>query len=346
MTKSGNLCNEFVPQSCTSFINCTGSEFISNWTDACCQPEGVRSTRYWMLSIVGTIGIVGTLCNILTISTFMYLYVFPERIKRKFGREYSMTKDPAFLLILHLSFCDLLYCVSGLPTYWDVYYNGYYPHSHAMCKYTAFFRNTIGKILTSSSAFMFSVYSAYADFHTVALISAYFAWRRKRGQPTNPRYGAKPALAMVLCIWVYSFCITCIPLLGLCGQLGYDPKHGKCKVISCETCSEGSYLSAPPGGFVLAISVGLPSLVILISYTLVYNSLTQVPPDTVETRNLRQSVLILAICYFLFIIPIIIIEWLTSQVRKLWTSYLMPGSALVWGDSNLRTLRLYQQLYH
>ena len=36
----------------------------------------------------------------------------------------------------------------------------------------------------------------------------------------------------------------------------------------------------------------------------------------------------------------------TSQVWKLWTSYLMPGSALVWGDSNLRTLQLYQQLYH
>ena len=68
-----------------------------------------------------------------------------------------MTKDPAVFLIVHLSVCDLLYCVSGLPTYWDVYYNGYYPYSHAMCKYTAFFRNTIGKILTSSSAFMFSV---------------------------------------------------------------------------------------------------------------------------------------------------------------------------------------------
>ena len=111
-----------------------------------------------MLSIIGMVGVVGTFCNILTISTFGYLYFFPVRIKEKFGQEFAMTKDPVFLLILHLSFCDLLYCVSGLPTYWDVYYHGYYPHSHAMCQYSAFFRNTI----------------AYADFHTIALISAYF----------------------------------------------------------------------------------------------------------------------------------------------------------------------------
>ena len=291
------MCDGFVPQSCTPFINCTGSEFISNWTEFCCQPEAVKNTRYWMLSIIGMVGVVGTFCNILTICTFGYLYFFPVRIKKKFGQEFAMTKDPVFLLILHLSLCDLLYCLSGLPTYWDVYYHGYYPYSHAMCQYSAFFRNTI----------------AYADFHTIALISAYFAWRRKRGQQSNSRYGAKPVLGMIVGVWVYSFCITCIPLMGLCGQLGFDPKHGKCKVISCESCSEGSYFTGPPGGIVLAVSIGIPSIVILISYTMVYNSLAKVTAD-MDTSNLRKSVLILVICYFSFILPILIIEWLPEDI--------------------------------
>ena len=99
-----------------------------------------------MLSIIGTIGIVGTVCNILTISTFTYLYLFPVRIKRKFGQEFVITRDPVFLLILHLGLCDLLYCLEGLPTYWDAYYYGYYPYSNTICRYATFFRNAIGRM--------------------------------------------------------------------------------------------------------------------------------------------------------------------------------------------------------
>ena len=309
---SGSVCEGFVPQACPSFINCTGSQFIPNWTDVCCQPESVKDTRYWMLSIVGVVGIAGTICNIITISTFVYLYFFSARIKKKFGLEFGLTKDPVFLLILHLSFCDLLYCVSGLPTYWDVYYNGYYPHSHDMCKYTAVFRNTIGYIRVYIYMNLHLFCSAYADFNTIALISAYFAWRRRRVESCHPRHGSKIVLGMILGIWIYSFCITCIPLLGLCGQLGYDPIHGKCKVISCESCSEESWLSAPPVGIELAISIGVPSVVIFVSYTIVYTSLAQVPAD-MDTKNLRKSVLIVTICYFLFIVPLLILEWLPAD---------------------------------
>eukprot|EP00092_Neocalanus_flemingeri_P021312 GFUD01023099.1.p1 GENE.GFUD01023099.1~~GFUD01023099.1.p1 ORF type:complete len:371 (-),score=49.39 GFUD01023099.1:60-1172(-) len=296
MMSSDKICDGFVPQTCTSYTNCTGSGFISNWTEFCCQPESVKSTRYWMLSIIGTVGSLGTVCNILTISTFMYLYFFPQRIKKKFGEEFFMSKDPAFFLILHLSFCDLLYCVCGLPTFWDVYYNGYYPYSEEMCKYGAFFRNTI----------------ALADFHTVACISVYFAWRSRRESPLDGKYGSKPVLAVIIGIWIYSFCVTCIPLLGLCGHLGYDAKHGKCKVITCESCSEGTSVAASAGGIFLTIGVGIPSLIVLVSYTLVYKSLSKVPAD-VNASSQRKSVFILALCYFVFILPILIIEWLPED---------------------------------
>ena len=99
-----------------------------------------------MLSVIGTVGIIGIVCNIITISTFLYLLCFPERIRRKFCQVFSaLVEDPVFFLILHMSCCDLLYCIVGLPSYWSVYYNGYFPYSEAMCKYIAFFRNALGK---------------------------------------------------------------------------------------------------------------------------------------------------------------------------------------------------------
>eukprot|EP00092_Neocalanus_flemingeri_P012153 GFUD01013101.1.p1 GENE.GFUD01013101.1~~GFUD01013101.1.p1 ORF type:complete len:379 (-),score=55.89 GFUD01013101.1:514-1557(-) len=275
------------------------SGFITNWTEFCCQPLSVRNTRAVMLSVIGIVGIIGTVCNIITISTFLYLYFFPQRIRKQFGQEFAMIKDPVFFLILHLSFCDLLYCIIGLPSYWSVYYYGYYPYSEAMCKYSAFFRNTL----------------AYADFNTLSLISAYFAWRRGRGRPRNGRYGRWPVLGIILWIWIFSFCLTSIPLFEVCGKIGYDAVHGKCHIIECEKCSEDSSFLFPPGGVILAIGVGLPFITVLVSYGLVYRTLSLETTDA-ETWSQRRSVMILTSCYFIFLLPIGIIEWLPGSVTS------------------------------
>ena len=108
------------------------------------QISAVKNTRIWMLFVIGVVGMVGTVCNIITISTFTYLYCFANRIKRQFNQEFTMTSDPVFFLILHLSLCDLLYCVIGLPSYWSVYFYGYYRYSEMMCKYFGFFRKCLG----------------------------------------------------------------------------------------------------------------------------------------------------------------------------------------------------------
>ena len=137
-------CEGFDPDPCLSYSNCTQSDYIGNWTEICCQPEEVKDSRYFMLSVIGGVATVGAVCNFITISTFIYLYCFPERIKKKFCQEFSMIKDPVFFLILNLSICDFLYCVIGLPSYWIIYYYGYFPFSERMCKYFGFFRKLIG----------------------------------------------------------------------------------------------------------------------------------------------------------------------------------------------------------
>eukprot|EP00092_Neocalanus_flemingeri_P046236 GFUD01051994.1.p1 GENE.GFUD01051994.1~~GFUD01051994.1.p1 ORF type:complete len:371 (-),score=35.09 GFUD01051994.1:296-1408(-) len=321
------VCDGFAPNPCVSYTNCTGSAFIANWTEVCCQPMAVKNTRYAMLSVIGLVGIVGTVCNIITISTFIYLYFFAERIKKKFGHEFAMVKDPVFFLILHLSFCDLLYCIFGLPSYWIVHYHGYFPYSEEMCKYSAFTRNVL----------------AYADFNTLALISAYFAWRRRCGRSYKIDNGWRPALPAILCVWIFCISLTCVPFFGFCGHFGYDSVQGRCHII----CSRGHIIEA--------VGVGLPSLVVVVSYSFLYINLAKLQKmekqeivlsgtdphrfgsgtafsccccliqlgcyykpcqatEDGETGRQRKAVMILTICYVVFILPHSIFELLPSTI--------------------------------
>ena len=303
-----DVCRGFVPQPCISYTNCTMTGFIPNWTEFCCQPTPVKNTRELMLSVLGVVGIIGTICNIIAISTFLYIYFFPQRIRRKFNQEFTMTQDPVFFFILHLSVCDLLHCVIGLPTYWSVYYYGYYPYSMDVCKYMAFFRNSI----------------ATADFITLALISAYFAWRRGRGRPLHGRYGSWPVLGIIICIWIFSICLSSIPLFEVCGKYGYDIIHGKCHIIECEKCSEDSTFIFPPGGLILVIGSGIPFIILMVSYGLVYKTLSESATHA-DTLNQRRSALILPTCYFIFIIPILITKSFTEDFPDR-----ILGSALIY----------------
>ena len=146
MDNSQLSCEGFTPHPCYSYKNCTGSEFVSNWTEFCCQPPSVRSSRPLMLFVIVGVGTVGTVCNFITISSFIYLYCFSKRIKKKFGQEFTMIKDPVFFLVLNLSICDFLYCVIGLPSYWSIYYHGYFPYSDGICKPSAFFRKLMSNM--------------------------------------------------------------------------------------------------------------------------------------------------------------------------------------------------------
>ena len=86
-------------------------------------------------------------------------------------------------------------------------------------------------------------------------------------------------------------------------------------MIECEKCSEDSTTISPPGGIILTVGVGLPSIVVLVSYGLVYKSLNQCAAVE-DTQDQQLSVMILTFCYFIFILPIAIIEWLPEAVSK------------------------------
>ena len=125
--------------------------------------------------------------------------------------------------------------------------------------------------------------------------------------------GVRTACHVILCIWAFSLCLTFIPLFGICGEIGYDAVNGMCHVLVCEKCSAESEYICPPGLLLEAFGVGVPSLVIICSYTAVYRSLSRAPADA-ETFSLKRSVLILSVCYFIFILPNAIIYQLPYDV--------------------------------
>ena len=128
-----------------SYTNCTSDAFVPNWTELCCQPEVVKDWQNIYVTAMSFFIILGSLSNMTTILSFLYLLIFFKRIQRIFSQTFSMTKDPVFFLILNLSVCDLLYCTVGLVPHWLVYYYQYFPLSNTLCKYTAVIRTIAGK---------------------------------------------------------------------------------------------------------------------------------------------------------------------------------------------------------
>ena len=114
-----NHSDSWKPQRCYNYINCTGSDYITNWTEKNCVPNSVKEIQNISLLVISVVGVLGVAINVLVLSAFLYVMMCKNRITRKFiGREFTYMRQPLFVLICHLSICDILYCLVGLPTYW------------------------------------------------------------------------------------------------------------------------------------------------------------------------------------------------------------------------------------
>ena len=116
---SNNESDCWKPQRCFNYENCTGSNYIPNWTENHCVPQSVQEIRDVSLSVIGVVGIIGVAANVIVLSAFLYVISCKTGLSRRFiSREFSYMRQPIFVLICHLSVCDLLYCLVGLSSYW------------------------------------------------------------------------------------------------------------------------------------------------------------------------------------------------------------------------------------
>ena len=179
----------------------------------------------------------------------------------------------------------------------------------------AFLRYTIGMGIDLKFVFNPIYPSAFADFNTLAMIAAYFAWRRGQGRPRDNNHAFWCVMCSIIIVWVFCLCLTSMPLYGICGEFGYDPIHAKCHLLPCEKCSLGGVYFIPPALLMEAIGVGVPSLIIIVSYIFVHMKLSQASEND-EVGSLKKAVLILTVCYFAFILPNSLTAWLPEEVSK------------------------------
>jgi hypothetical protein len=62
--------------------------------------------RFFLLAVLILLLLVGVVGNVLTLVALPY-------VRRKYGAQFSVLKSTTFILLLHLSLCDLLYISFG-----------------------------------------------------------------------------------------------------------------------------------------------------------------------------------------------------------------------------------------
>ena len=139
----------------------------------------------------------------------------------------------------------------------------------------------------------------------------------------------RPGVTGLVCValWLLAFLILSPITFSMTigsyyfGTFGYDVKHGKCEVISCQP-KKGFY----PGGFLFSVAFFVPFLLILVSYLfisilleiekrrkrMVLNNQSQIPVGRIQiTLTCLSSSMIL------FTLPVLVIENISVEDEDL-----------------------------
>ena len=122
----------------------------------------------------------------------------------------------------------------------------------------------------------------------------------------------RPMFILLFLIWVECIILTSFPYFGWYGTFGFDPIHGKCHFIECEKDRKNRNIK--PSVLVNTIGVGIPFVIVILSYSAVFFKLGE--SDNDDTIQYKRSTIILTICYFFFIFPIYVVEFIPVTCYK------------------------------
>ena len=83
------------------------NDSINDLETSLCLPFALRLCLLTCLSLLFIIGLIG---NLLTLMALPY-------VRRKYGTQFSVLQTSTAILLIHLSFCDLLYILIGFTHY-------------------------------------------------------------------------------------------------------------------------------------------------------------------------------------------------------------------------------------
>jgi len=276
-----------------------------------CQDEKVRENKVYFVANSVAVIIVGTSTNLLNLIAIPYVYF-------AYPGEFPWMSDRRALLLLHLSFCDLLYCTIGLPPFVTIFTNGFFYGSGTLCSFTAGLRNLI----------------AYADIFTMAAIALATCFGFVcHNDCTLARVTNTPKATLISClfIWLLAFIIISpavfefsIAQFGF-GRFGWDSAIGICEVTSCS-----DPVGLASGAAIYLIGTTIPFLVLLLSHIAleVFFILRKSPTGSSQITAKNQTLpVLLSLAYAIFTGPLFPVE-LGMQIDVFW--YLMCYSCYWW----------------
>eukprot|EP00092_Neocalanus_flemingeri_P039517 GFUD01043031.1.p1 GENE.GFUD01043031.1~~GFUD01043031.1.p1 ORF type:complete len:411 (+),score=72.90 GFUD01043031.1:145-1377(+) len=246
--------------------------------------------------------IIGGLGNLLTLVAIPY-------VRKVYGAEFSLLKLNSVVLILHLSFADLLYCVLGFPHFIQIYFSRTGPEDDRLCYALGMLRNLV----------------AYVDFNTIAMISCCVARQNLCRQCAGASlthddhdkiFGGKRVYLVCLAIWVVSF-LTILPeVMGYSGVFAWTGSPYGCDTV-CP--SEGCSNIGP------FISIINNIIFMILFYAVIVIKMCMKRHQSSEFTSMLKSISltlsILIAAYLAFLIPVVSSSWRLWPVKTSFLSY-------------------------
>ena len=92
-----------------------------------------------ILNLISLIMSLGICINFLTLVALPY-------VRWKYDSEFSILRSPPLVLVLHLSLCNLLYCIIGFSHFYQNIAFGYFPLQRSFCFWVALIRNLMAQM--------------------------------------------------------------------------------------------------------------------------------------------------------------------------------------------------------
>eukprot|EP00092_Neocalanus_flemingeri_P006912 GFUD01007461.1.p1 GENE.GFUD01007461.1~~GFUD01007461.1.p1 ORF type:complete len:311 (-),score=29.27 GFUD01007461.1:236-1168(-) len=270
----------------------------------------------------------------------------------KYGSQFSILKLNSVILILHLSFCDLLYCVVGFPHLIQAYWTRTNIYDPTVCYFLGMFRNLV----------------AYADFNNIAVIACCVArqslCRKCAGNSLkhdehDPIFGGKKIYLACLGIWLTSFAALLPDIIGTTGQFGWTSSAYGCDNIN--TTNKCSNLGPFFNHIINLCAVVVFYSAYIINMMKIRNNVRKIHilGSEVESydelvKSISMTLLLLTIAYLAFLLPITIFEtcspagalFLSTDVRACiasWYWWLYGVNFIIYLTTNKRIKAAYRK---
>jgi len=260
-----------------------------------------ESTRLCVLIVLLVLFTVGFVGNILTLLALPY-------VRRKYGPKFTVLQSSTAILLLHLSFCDLLYIVIGFTHFIHVIiikrnpfsYLGA-PYSENLCYAVAFLRNL----------------AAEADFATMGAIAICVCRHklcRQCRNAGNPSYhsqhndlvfGSRGIYFTIIFIWIWSF-LTIVPdAFSLTSKYKWTNTIYGCDVTYTDHISYGMIVNIVVNLIIIFISYGILARQLMIDQSILNDEL---PVNNSFTKHIKMLIC-LSIAYTVCILPASTLSW-------------------------------------